>query len=74
MRLPPDIESIRRGILRTEPGVVVLALEGHDRWQYLTFYFPRGLDLDALIRIVAGPSSRLDALGPAPRRHPRSPR
>jgi hypothetical protein len=65
VRLPPDVASIRRGIVRTEPGVVVLALEGHERWQYLTFYFPEGLDLDALIRSSRADPRVLDALGPA---------
>ena len=50
VRLPADTAAIRRGNLRTEPGVVVLALEAMDHWEYLTFYFPKGLDLDALIR------------------------
>ena len=67
MRLPPDPLAARRGLLRTEPGGVILALAGHGRWEYLTFYFPEGLDLDALIHEArsskTGPRV-LDALGP----------
>ena len=65
VRLPPDVAAIRRGNVRTEPGVVVLAIQGLDLWQYLTFYFPQGLDLDALIRTSRPSPHVLDALGPS---------
>ena len=62
VRLVPDLEAARRGRLRTEPGAVTLAFPGPTGWQYVTWAFPAGLDLDALPGSLRAPPNALDGL------------
>lgn len=67
VRLPPDASASLRGALRTEPGGVILASSRRGRWEYLTFWFPEGLDLDALLREAKSSKTAprvLEAIGP----------
>jgi hypothetical protein len=64
VRLPPDVRGAVKGTLKTEPGVVILAFRAPDRWDYVTFWFPDGLDLTALARETAPPPQVLKPLGP----------
>ena len=67
VRLPPDVLASRGGTLRTEPGLVMLAFHAPKRslhpWDYVTFFFPKGLDLSALARESAPPPRVLAVLG-----------
>ena len=71
VRLPPDVVASRGGTLRTEPGLVMLAFHVPMRlhpWDYVTFFFPKGLDLSALARESAPPPRVLAMLGPEAQR------
>ena len=63
VRLPLDAAAAAGGRLRTEPGAVVLAFRAQARWDYVTFFFPAGLDLDALVRDSAPPPRSIEVLG-----------
>lgn len=64
LRLAPDVEAARDGRLVLEPGGVILAWGEADRWHYVTFYFPQGLDLDAFLESHGAPRDALAPLGP----------
>ncbi len=63
VRLPPEARS--DGRLRLEPGGMLLALAAPHGWDYVGFYFPDGLDLDALLGDPRA-RPRPDALAPIP--------
>jgi hypothetical protein len=46
-RMPPEVRA--DGGLRLEPGGVLLGFPAPHGWDYVGFFFPAGLDLDALL-------------------------
>jgi hypothetical protein len=47
VRLPLDVEATARGDVALEPGGVMLAFPTSYGWDYVSFFFPDGLDLRA---------------------------
>ena len=70
LRLAPRLDEVQAGRLRLEPGGVMLAWQvAAERWEYVLFYFPDGLDLDAFIRRFGAPERALEPLGPVARHY-----
>jgi len=59
LRLPPDIAAAKSGRSKLEPGAVMLAYDCGSFWEYVCFFFPQGLDLDALLKAHAAPPPRV---------------
>lgn len=63
VRLPPAPAALEDGRLRLEPGGVVLGWDYGTKWEYVVFYFPEGLDLDAFTSTTAPPADSIAVLG-----------
>lgn len=63
VRLPPAPASLEDDRLRLEPGGVVLGWDYGTKWEYVIFYFPQGLDLDAFTETAAPPAESIALLG-----------
>lgn len=63
LHLPPDVEAVRQGDLRFEPGAITLAFRTASGWDYVAFYFPDGLDLSGLVGARSHARHALDGLG-----------
>lgn len=62
VRLAPDLDAARAGRLVTEPGAVTLAFPTRVGWDYVTWAFPEGLDLDGLPASMQAPPESLRGL------------
>ena len=62
VRMPPDLAAAAEGRLRTEPGAVTLAFPAARGWDYVTWAFPEGLDLDGLPAAFRAPPQVLTPL------------
>jgi len=63
VRLPPAPAALEDGRLRLEPGGVVLGWDYGTKWEYVVFYFPEGLDLEAFTQIRAPSAESIAVLG-----------
>lgn len=63
LRLPPDLEAAAQGRLALEAGGLLMACGQGNRWEYITFYFPRGLDIEGFVRSFQPRGNPLVVLG-----------
>lgn|GEM_PF-5288607 len=63
VRLSPAPAALEAERLRLEPGGVVLGWDYGTKWEYVVFYFPQGLDLDAFTETTAPPAESIALLG-----------
>lgn len=69
LHAPPDLAAARAGTLKTEPGGLILGFQKNAGWEYITFFFPAGLNLDAYLRQFGPAPQALRELGPEVGRH-----
>jgi len=62
VRIAPDLDAARAGRLLTEPGAVTLAFKKTVGWDYVTWAFPEGLDLDGIPATLRAPPQSLTPL------------